>query len=472
MDKLIGRKKEREELEQYASSDKAEFIVVYGRRRIGKTFLVRETFAGDFYFCFTGIAHATLSEQLSEFTKTLARQGHICDHKPKSWFDAFGALQDYIESSKSEGKKIIFLDEMPWMDTHKSKFVSAFEHFWNGWASGRKDLLLIACGSATSWITNNVFRNRGGLYNRITGKIKLSPFTLAECAEYYSEAGILMNMRDMLESYMVFGGVPYYLSFFDKRVSFTQNVDRLCFGESAKLSDEFYSLYRSIFKDPARYLDVIQALASKKKGLSRDEVVKLVKIPDGGNLTRILLELEECGFIRKYRSFSNKTKGALYQLIDFFTLFYLTFMKDGSADDGEYWSHMLDSAEHRAWCGYSFEQLCLCHAEQIKKSLGISGIRTSLSSWKSHENSPGAQIDLLIDRGDSVINVCEMKYWADEYTITKKDEETLRRKLSVFRAETKTRKALHLTLVTTYGIKRNQWSAIVQSEVTAEDLLR
>ncbi|MDR0853105.1 MAG: AAA family ATPase [Clostridiales Family XIII bacterium] len=467
---IIGRKEEQAELREYAKSKRPEFVVIYGRRRVGKTFLVRQTFHNEFDFSFTGIASATMSEQLEGFSAALRKYGKIDHDVPKNWFEAFDMLTHLIEQSTSK-KKVIFLDEMPWMDTKKSKFVSALEHFWNGWASGRSDILLIACGSATSWMTNKLFLNKGGLYNRVTQQILLEQFTLAECREYFERASMRVSDYDILESYMIFGGIPYYLSLMNKKLSIAQNVDKLCFGANPKLRNEYDSLYQSVFAKPERYIEVVTVLSSKRtKGLSRDDIVKQVSFPDGGNLSKILRELEQSGFIRKYPPFDGNKKGALYQLCDFFTLFFLKYMQTGKNNDPHYWSASRETSSSRAWKGYAFEQVCLAHIPQIKRTLSIAGVISNISAWRSKSSTPGAQIDLLIDRNDGVINMCEMKYSKYEYTLTKEDKDDFERKERVLRLETKTKKAIHRTLVTPYGIKDNSYAPIVQSVIDADGL--
>ena len=470
---MIGRKEERRLLNELAASKEAEFVAVYGRRRIGKTFLVRETFGDDFFFSYTGVANSTARQQRTEFAKSLRKHGW----KPKAggadvpgnWFEAFDALRDLIMKAKTKSRLLIFIDEMPWMDNKKSDFIPAFENFWNGWASGRKNIMLIVCGSATSWITKKIFRNKGGLYNRITRQIALSPFTLAECREYFNSRGVAMNTQDLIESYMIFGGIPYYLRMIEKRYSLALNVDRICFEENAPLRTEFDRLMDTLFANPAKHVQVLEALHTKKQGLTREAIAGAIDFGNGGNLTRILLELEECGFIRRYKPFGKEKNGALYHLTDPFTAFHLAFIR--KTDSENYWSSYTDNAGHRAWSGYAFEQVCLAHIKQIKDALGISGVHTDISSWIGRNDAKGAQIDLVIDRNDRVINLCEMKFARGPFEIDRSYDLALRDKIEVFRNETKTRKALHLTMITTYGVKPGKYAGIAQSQINMDELI-
>jgi len=465
---MIGRKEEQRLLLDLAQSEEAEFAVVYGRRRVGKTYLVRETFENLFLFQYTGIANVTRKEQITQFVHALREQGWRSDENPETWFDAFNALRELVDAADSSSTQLIFLDEMPWMDNWKSDFLPAFEHFWNDWASARKNLTLIACGSATSWITKKVFKNKGGLYNRVTRQIRLKPFTLAECREYLTSRGIEVNEHDLIECYMVFGGIPFYLRMLERRYSLGINIDRLCFNEGAPLRFEYEQLMGTLFDNPGWHIQVIEVINSKKQGLTRHEIAASLSILDGGNLTRILAELEESGLIRHYKPYGKKKQGALYQLTDPFVSFHLSFI--ATVDDEHYWSTFTDDAHHRAWSGYAFEQVCLAHIEQIKKALGISGVHTEVSSWRSKPGADiGAQIDLVISRNDNVINLLEMKYLNAPLEVDKKLDRELRERVEIFRKETGTRKALHLTLVSTYGLKDNKYASVFQSSVTMDE---
>lgn len=468
---IIGRKEEQQILRLAVQSENSEFVAVYGRRRVGKTYLIRETFGYKFTFQHTGLAKGNTKEQLFSFAISLRDAGYDDCPIPKSWLEAFSLLSTYLKNSTDE-KKIIFLDELPWMDTPRSNFISAFEHFWNGWASARKDIVLIICGSATSWIINKVINDHGGLHNRVTKQIALQPFTLKECEMFTESKGIEMSRYQLAECYMVLGGIPYYWSLLEKGLSLSQNIDKIIFAKNGKLSNEFNQLYASLFKSPEQYIDVVTALGKKKAGMTREEIIAATDMYSSGTLSKVLDELVYCGFIRKYNGFDKKSKQAIYQLIDNYTLFYFKFIQQNENNDEHFWSASIDSAMHRAWSGLAFERLCMAHTQQIKAALGIAGVLSNVYSWRKEadETSDGAQIDLLIDRKDQVINLCEMKYSLSEYAIDAEYEQKLRNKKSAFIDATNTRKAVHLTMVTTFGIKANAHSGIVQNEITLEDL--
>jgi AAA+ ATPase superfamily predicted ATPase len=466
---IIGRHQEQQALQQYVESDNSEFVAVYGRRRVGKTFLIKEYFSKTFSFYISGLANATKQEQLENFQATLISYGKTPYSRAKNWMEAFRQLIHLLEHNRKKGKKVIFIDELSWFDTPRSGFITGLEYFWNTWASSQTDILLIVCGSATSWIINKLLKNRGGLHNRITRRMLIEPFNLSECEEFFNYKKIVLNRKSIVESYMIFGGIPFYLNMFVKELSLAQTVDKLCFAQTGALLDEFSILYSSLFKHSEKHELVVKALAKKKIGMMREEIIQETKL-QGGGLTTVLEELEQCGFIRAYNAYEKRTKERLYQLIDFFSLFYLNFMKNNRHSDEHFWATLIDSAKHRAWSGYAFEQICMQHTAQIRHKLGISGVVTYSAAWRSKKSDPAAQIDLLIDRNDGIINLCEMKYSENEFVIDKKQDENLRNKRGAFISETKTRKAVHTTMITTYGVKRNEYWNNIQSEATMNDL--
>ena len=468
---IVGREREKAELKRYSSSGKPEFVAVYGRRRVGKTFLVREYFGDGFLFHFTGTVGGKRLSQLNDFDAAIKLHGGDSSMPSKNWSEAFLKLRTLIENASKGKRQVVFLDELPWLDTKNSDFLPALDYFWNSFASARPELLFIVCGSAASWIIKKLFKNRGGLHNRVTGRIHMSPFTLHECEEYFSRLGVVMNRYQTVESYSVFGGIPFYLGMFDAGLGPLQNIDRILFEENAPLKDEYCDLYRSLFSEPERPLLIVEALARKRYGMTRDELLKATGIPDSGHFSVNLEALEQSDFIVKYTDFTRASNGSYYRLSDPFTLFWQYFGKEGKESKDEYfWTNKRDDGGRRAWSGYSFEEICLSHIPQIKCKLGISGVSTRVTAWRSREAKPGAQIDLVIDRADGVINLCEIKHTLHPYTITKNDDAALLRKRQAFASETKTRKALHTTMVTTYGLTQNGYRGAVQSEIAIADL--
>ena len=470
---MIGRIKEQKILKEAYNSEYSQFVAVYGRRRIGKTFLVRETFEYSFTFQHAGAAKESLKGQLGLFRTSLQDFGHSDCPELKTWHEAFNQLKVLIQNSKSK-KKTIFLDEAAWMDTPKSNFLSALEHFWNSWASNRKDVLLIICASATSWIINKVFKNRGGLHNRVTVRIPLAPFTLKECELYSKERGLKLNRYQILNLYMVMGGVALYWSILDKRLSAVQNIDQLFFNKDAKLNGEFYDLYNSLFKHPEAYKAIVVALGKHLPGLTRQELLKHTGQADNGVFSDRLEELEECGFIMKMRAFPKNKKESIYKLCDNFTIFYFKYIKTNAGIE-DFWTKNFKSQSIRSWSGFAFERVCLQHIGQIKKAIGIAAVSTTEHMWrfvpeKGEKDIKGAQIELLIDRDDNVINVCEMKWASEEFVIQKADDADIKNKVSALERETGTKKAIHVTMVTTYGVKHNMYYDEIQSEVVLDQL--
>lgn len=473
MGKFIGRTTEIEILRARLDSERSEFIAVYGRRRVGKTYLIRTAFHQTFTFQVTALGNATLQQQLTNFHLALKKGFRETEIPPPSnWLDALQGLITCIEKT-SDKRKVIFFDELPWFDTRKSGFMQAFEHFWNNWASARNDILLIACGSAASWMLNKLINNRGGLHNRVTKRIKLEPFTLWECELFLKSKKITLDRYQIIQIYMVFGGIPFYWEEVESGKSAAQNINDICCRENGLLFNEFPNLFRSLFKDFHHHERIILSIAKRSKGLTRKEIVKIAKLPSAGSSTRLLNELEEGGFILKYKPFGKKTRNSLYQLIDFYSLFFLKFIKEMHTADQGNWITFIDSPEHRAWSGYAFELVCLAHVPQIKHALGISGVQTNVSSWRSLSGEKGSQVDLVIDRRDQVINLCEMKFSINPFIINKKQALELQNKIGVFKSETETRKSVFLTMVTTFGLKKNSYSdTLVQHDLTMDVLFK
>ena len=468
---LIGRFEEIEILNRKYDSDKSEFVALYGRRRIGKTYLIRSLFKDKFTFHFTGMANVSLKSQLTNFNNTLQDQHPNPDlKKAESWIDAFRQLRSIIEKSRRP-KKVIFLDELPWLDTMNSNFIPALEHFWNGFASQRSDVLLIVCGSAASWMIQKLINNKGGLHNRITQKIRIDPFSLKDCALLLEHKHIQLEPYQLVQLYMVLGGIPYYWDAIEKGKSAAQNIDTLCFGKTGLLANEFENLFKSLFNKSERHELIIQLLSKKNKGLTRDEICTLGNFTNGGSLTRLLNELEESGFIKRYHPYGKKTKNSLYQLVDFYSLFYLKWIKGQKAKEQNFWTNVLDNAQYKAWSGYTFELICLTHIKEIKLALGISGMNTEESAWRGSTNENGAQIDLIIDRKDGIIHLCEMKFAKEPFQVDKKYDLELKNKIQVFKSETKTKKTIFLTFVTPFGIKSNVYSNNVQNSLTLQAFL-
>ncbi len=471
---LIGRDKEKKLLLEALQADGSRFAAVYGRRRVGKTFLIRETYQDQITFQHAGYYGGGMKEELFAFASSLKEYGLQAFSIPKNWLEAFELLKDLLRNSKDD-KKVVFLDELSWMDTRGSDFMMALEGFWNGWASARKDIVLIVCGSVTSWMINNIVHNKGGLYNRLSFRIHLQPFTLRECEEYIQARNIVMNRYQILMCYMIMGGVPYYWSFLKKGFSLTQNIDRIFFAREPELDHEFDYLYASLFKKPEPYIKIVTALGKKRAGMTRAELLKATGSTNSGNFTLRLQELESCGFLRKYHSYGKKSRDSFYQLMDNFTLFYFKFLKNKPSDE-HFWSNQTNAPAVNAWCGLAFERVCLEHVPQMKEALGISGVLTEEYSWACSRDEEkgifGSQIDLMIVRKDQVINLCEMKYSSNRYTITAKVDEQMRGKMADLKTVTGTRYAIYPTFVTPYGITENSYAGNVQSVITAEDLFR
>ena len=482
---MIGRERERADLECLMASDKSEFVAVYGRRRIGKTFLIRETCRYKFAFEHTGLKNTipdgdgreipvadAMKRQLAEFAVSLRRYGRVKKAVPRDWFAAFHMLEDLL-SEKPEGRKVVFLDECPWMDTPRSDFLSALDHFWNGWCTMRTDIVLVICGSAASWVMNKIDDDVGGLHNRLSRHIYLRPFTLHECEEFVRVKGVVMNRMQLLECFMIFGGVPYYWDLLRRDLGMSQNIDLLLFAPGAELRREYGHLYASLFRNPDPYVAIVRALSRKKCGMTREEVIRFAGVPGNGRLTEMLKVLEQCDFIRSYSVPEKASHDRVFQLIDNFTLFYFRFIDGESNSSADYWRTFSGTQEARIWRGLAFERVALLHVEQIKRKLGISGVITRQYAWRHRaegEQDEGTQIDLVIERNDAVTNLCEMKCTSEPFEISDAYDAKLRGRRETFLSETRTKNAVHLTLVSANGLKPNANAFDIQSVVTLDDL--
>lgn len=479
---LIGRREEKAKLGQALASAEAEFIAVYGRRRVGKTYLLREFFGAAIRFELTGMHGVSAREQLANFAAALGRAKGLTEklQHPANWREAFEQLGRHIESlgaPATGGKHVILLDELPWLDTPRANFCPALDHFWNAWASRRRDVILVVCGSAASWMVRNLVEAKGGLHNRLTRLIRLLPFTLGETREFLRARGLELTDYQIVELYLALGGVPHYLKMAEPGRSAAQIIDRTCFFEQGELRTEFDKLYASLFDRPEEHLALVRALAKAPGGLTRTELLEATGLTSGGTATRRLDELAESGFIRSSVPFGKREKDAVIRLADEFSLFHCAWIAPlgkKPAGDG-YWLQARGTPKWRAWAGHAFEGLCLKHTRGIKAALGIAGVQTAEAPWRvaGDDDAPGAQIDLLIDRADATISLCEMKFSEGPFTIDKAYAAELRRKREVFRRETGTRKNVSITFVTTFGVADNAHAKeLVSASVTVEELFR
>lgn len=469
---ILGRNKEQKQLDRAVQSNKPEFLVVYGRRRIGKTYLIKNYFKDEFSFYTSGVDKLKTKEEIKVFYNALKMYG--CNEKsiPNDWFEAFDLLRNLLESKAvkrvtSKRKRVIFLDEIPWMDTPKSNFKAALDYFWNTYASTKDDILLIVCGSATSWVIENIIKDTGGFYNRLTDKIHLFPFSLGECESFLSSNNIKWSKETIIQCYMIFGGVPYYLNLLDNTLSLAQNVNNLVFLEGGTLYNEYYELMSSLFKNHELHSQIISALGNHHNGLLRNDLINKYKLQDGAPLTRALRELEECGFIRKYNNSIKSKNDSIIQLVDPFTLFCIEYKEKNEIQN---WLTVFNTSKYHSWCGYAFEILVLNHVQKIKEILGVSGVESNQYALSLRNHDRSSQIDLIIDRKDGIINLCEMKYSNSPYVITKSDSENLYKKLEMFQKYSNTKSSVLITFITSGELKQNEYSDVVQISIRGDML--
>lgn len=484
--KIVGRQYEKAQLQKIFQSDRPEFVAVYGRRRVGKTFLVREFFASKkcVFFRSAGIHKGILKKQLAKFKSELEttfyqkRQGTMSDFS--NWHDAFQALTDAIDLFAGTQKVVIFLDELPWMATPKSGLLEALDYYWNRYWSEDKRIKLVICGSAASWIIRNVLHDTGGLHNRVTLRLPIEPFTLSETKEYLSAQGVHYNNDQILMTYMCLGGIPFYLNFIEKGLSAIQNINRACFNKRGTLLDEFHLLFASLFKKDGAHEDIITFIASKREGVARNDIETRFS-QKGGRLTERLRELEEAGFIRAFVPWK-KERGAFYKVIDEYTLFYLTWIAPRATSrisksiNDAYWEVLSHQPAWKAWSGDAFEAVCFKHIEQIEKALRIPE-SSEVASWRYMPDSPGnghgAQIDLIFDRPDHVINLCEIKHSTTQFSIDKDYAVHMQNREKIYVATTKAAKQIFHSMVVSSGLKKNKYSEEMMTSVaTLADLFK
>ena len=468
MEKIIGRQGEFEKLSRYMESDKGEFVAVYGRRRVGKTFLIRQYFGDKFDFYVTGIIDGSREEQMTSFNDALNAYGYS-GPKAQTWMEAFGNLATLLQSKKKKGKRLVlFIDELPCFDTQNARFVHALGHFWNSQGAWINNIFLIVCGSATSWMIKNVIDNHGGLHNRITHEMHLRPFDLHDTEDYLVSRGMLWNRLSVIQIYMALGGIPYYLGMLDKTMSVAENIDALFFSDDAELRKEYPRLFKSLFKDPDNYITLINMFVECKQGLTRKEIADMPQFRDNGHLSEMLENLVNCDFLRFYNN-GTKQNGGIYQLIDFYALFYNKFCKKRTTDD-HYWRNHIDTIMMNNWYGLAYERVCMYHFRNIIHALHLDSIHTEFYSWRSKQRESGAQIDMVIERSDNVITICEVKYSKGDYLLKKSEYEKILNRINAFSEERKARKAIQPILITTFKFKKNEYSDIFSRSLTMDDL--
>lgn len=474
-DKFIGRTEEQAVLNKALKSNRAELISVIGRRRIGKTFLVKTIYKDHLAFELTGTQNAPLSEQLLNFTYALqlSTDNALIVKPPNNWMEAFFLLVNYLKMQPQKKKPVIFLDEVPWLDTHKSGFLRALGWFWNSWAVNQK-IVVVICGSAASWMIQKVVNHKGGLHNRITRRIHLHPFTLAETERYLQANNrVKLSRYHILQLYMTMGGIPHYLKEVEAGKSATQNIEDICFSETGLLRDEFSNLYSALFDHSDNHIAIVRSLAQKRQGMTRTELIKIAKLPNGSSVTKALNELNQSGFIDVFMPFGNKKNRKLYRLTDEYSIFYLQFIEKNLHEGKDVWQHLSQLPAYKIWCGFAFENICLLHISQIKKALSIGGVfsSTSFFSKKGTKTEQGTQVDLVLDRKDEVINIFEIKFHNKPFVISKSYAENLQNKLHIFEESTKTRKHLFLTIIAAFGVQENEYSTeLVDQVLTLNDL--
>lgn len=485
MTALIAREKEITVFENILNTKTAQLIALYGRRRIGKTYLVREFFNSKkiVFFEVIGLKNGDMQQQLKIFTdsisKTFFEDTPLA--APENWQKAFELLTKQIDKISKNKKIVLFFDELPWLATKRSQLLENFDHFWNSLWSQRKNLIIVLCGSAASWMLENLINAKGGLHNRITKSILLKPFTLGQTKQYLESLGFKLSLKNILDIYMMTGGVPFYLQELKKSYSIAQNINQLCFQEDGILNKEFERLFKALFDEDETNKLLITAIAKYHKGITREKITTEIKMSSGGTLNKRLEELEAAGFIKSYVPYGYHKREKFYRVIDEYALFYLKWIESlntrGFGASENQWQALMQTPAYHVWSGYAFESVCFKHIDQIIAGLKLKASVVGLSSWrylpKEGSERSGAQIDLLIERNDDAFTVCEIKYSNKEFVLDKNTAKDIANKISVFEEKTKTQKQIFVALITTLGMKPSIWSEeLVQQWLTLEDLFQ
>lgn len=480
MGKIIGRREEVSILNSVIAPSTPEFLAVYGRRRVGKTYLIRNFLENneiEFFHC-TGLKDGSMAEQLELFTDSMHSYFHSGIATPRTWMQAFKFFTESL-ALKQNKKIVMFLDELPWMASPRSRLLQALDYYWNTKWSYIDNFKLIICGSAASWIIKNILKSTGGLHNRVTEKIRLEPFKLVEVKDYLDSKNIKLKLQQIIEIYMAMGGVPFYLNKIEKNLSAAQNINNICFSKRGVLFAEYEVLFESLFKNSEVHDKIVRTLLQNKSGLTRDEIAnKNKQISNNGRLTEKLNELEEAGFIQSFHPFGYKSKKTYYRIIDEYIIFYLQWIEPQKHDmlgkSAIFWENLTATVKYKAWSGYAFEAICYKHIDEIRRIIGLSSISNVASNWRyiaRNKSEHGAQIDLLFDRFDNAITLCEIKFYNNNYTLDKKSYENIIKKQQVFNNVTKTHKQIFWCLISMYPITNNEYSeSLISYNVTGEDL--
>jgi AAA+ ATPase superfamily predicted ATPase len=471
---LIGRKEEQAILQEAFTSPRAEMVAVFGRRRVGKTFLIKQTYQEHIAFEITGLQSLRLEEQLQNFSNQLEffSQSPVPVKRPGNWLEAFFMLAKFLDQQPKDKKRVVFFDEVPWLAGNKSGFLTSLGWFWNSWAEMR-NMVVVICGSAASWMIQKIVNDRGGLHNRITKRVFLAPFTLSETEAYLQSHHIFYDRYQIVQIYLAIGGIPHYLNEIKAGKSATQNINDICFSKNSLLRDEFSRLYAALFAGAENHIAAVRALAQSRQGLTRNTLVKNAGLAEGGHTSKVLEELEQSGFISSYCPFGKRKKDMLYRLTDEYSLFYLRFIEHNKDSGPEAWNQLSQTQSAKVWAGYAYENICWKHLPNIKKALGIAGVYTQASSflYKGNEEEKGTQIDLVLDRNDRIINLFEIKFYNAEFALSEADAKALRNQMWTFKEKTKTKKHLMVVLITSFGMKHNTHSlGLIEKILTLDDL--
>lgn len=482
--KFLIRDKAIKMLNDFFKSKRSEFLAIYGRRRVGKTFLIKNYFIQQkcIFLPITGIQNGSFLDQRTACCQQISNIffNGINITIPDSWLQIFEIINNAINSTSKKKIVVLFFDEFPWLATAKSRLLQALEYYWNQFWSNDKRVKLIICGSLASWIIKNIINNTGGLYNRVTYRLALQPFDLYETECFLKNNGVQLTDQQITSIYMVTGGIPLYLEQIKKGLSANQNIDRVCFSSNGLLTNEIEELFKSLFSNSDIFIKLTREIAKHRYGITKSDLSKILDISQSGRLVERLKELEDAGFIMAFLPYQHREKGMYFRVIDEYTLFYFRWIEPNLRSIRRlvkpkgFWLEKAQGNAYKSWCGYAFESICYKHINLIMRKLNLKPSALPFT-WryapKKGDNTNGAQVDLLFDREDDAITLCEIKYTDSPFMVDKEYAQKLRKRIAIFKKKTRTKKQLFLALISANGLTKSMYlEDMVSGMVKLEDL--
>jgi AAA+ ATPase superfamily predicted ATPase len=408
MKQFIGRKVEIAQLTALIDLPRPSIAVIYGRRRVGKSELIRHVTQGKNVLSFEGLEGQPKHKQIKNFLFQLSAQSNIREKNISDWPDALILLRTLTQ----DGQWIIILDEFQWMANYQNELVSVIKMIWEKYLSQNPDLTLILCGSIASFMKSKVLKS-SALYGRTDYELNLHELNLSEISEFFPGKG----SDEVIDTAMLVGGIPKYLELISEYPSLYDALEPLAFSQDGFFKTEYDRLFASHFGKKPIFMKIIQTLATNPYGLTTGKLAKEMQVASGGTLCHQLDDLESAGFLHSIIPFDKPEGSKLrkYILMDAYVRFYHSIirgsMKETTPPNTQFHA-IMSSPRYAAWAGMAFEFLCMRHHKEISRILGFHGIPYTAGPFFQRKtlDTPGVQIDLLFERSDKILVLCEMKY--------------------------------------------------------------